>query len=95
MNQGRVVALKDGNWRNEPDFVKALELFRRFTREFTKGESRYFEQAQAQIKNITEEQVGVSVSHFFLPTRRFNITSTGATSAALTSRSTPWTSPPM
>jgi uncharacterized protein YfaS (alpha-2-macroglobulin family) len=67
MNQGRAVPLKDGNWRHEPDYVKALELFRRLTREFTKGESRYFEQAQQQIRNITEEQVGVSLSHFFLP----------------------------
>ncbi|MBI3878676.1 MAG: alpha-2-macroglobulin [Verrucomicrobia bacterium] len=67
MNQGRVVPLKDGGWRNEPDFVKALELFRRLVTEFKKGETRYFEQAQQQIKNITDEQVGVSVSHFFLP----------------------------
>ncbi len=66
-SQGRAVPLKDGNWRQEPDYVKALELFRRLTREFTKGESRYFEQAPQQIKNITDEQVGVSVSHFFLP----------------------------
>ncbi|HEY6170086.1 MAG TPA: alpha-2-macroglobulin family protein, partial [Verrucomicrobiae bacterium] len=67
MNQGRVVPLKDGGWRHEPDFVKALELFRRLVAEFKKGETRYFEQAQVQIKSITEEQVGVSVSHFFLP----------------------------
>jgi uncharacterized protein YfaS (alpha-2-macroglobulin family) len=67
MNQGRVVALKDGNWRAEPDFVKALELFRRFVAEFKKGESRYFEQAQQQIKQITGEQLSVGVSHFFLP----------------------------
>jgi len=67
VNQGRVVPLKDGNWRNEPDFVKALELFRRLVAEFKKGETRYFEQAQQQIKSITKVDLGVSVSHFFLP----------------------------
>jgi hypothetical protein len=67
MNRGRAGPLKDGTWRQEPDYVKALELFRRFVAEFKKGESRYFEQAQQQIKSITAEQLGVSVSNFFLP----------------------------
>ena len=35
---------------------KALELFRRFVKEFQKGETRYCEQAQQQIQNITEPQ---------------------------------------
>jgi len=66
-NQGRAVPLKDGNWRQEPDYVKALELFRRLVSEFNKGETRYWEQAQQQIKNITEPQVGVRVPNIFLP----------------------------
>ena len=66
-SQGRAVPLADGNWRQEPDYVKALELFRRFVKEFDKGETRYWEQAQQQIKNITEPQVGVSVGNIFLP----------------------------
>ena len=57
MNQGRTVPLKDGNWRQEPDFVKALELFRRLVKEFSKGETRYWDQAQNQIHNITDPQV--------------------------------------
>ena len=67
MNQGRAVPLKDGNWTQEQDYVKALELFRRFVKEFNKGESRYWEQAQQQIRNITQVNLGVSVSHVFLP----------------------------
>ncbi|KAF0179497.1 MAG: Large extracellular alpha-helical protein [Limisphaerales bacterium] len=67
MNQGRAVPLKDGNWTQEQDYVKALALFRRLVAEFNKGETRYWEQAQAQIRNITQVNVGVSVSHFFLP----------------------------
>ena len=66
-SQGRAVALADGNWRQEPDFPKALEFFRRLVTEFTKGETHYWEPAQAQIKNITEPQLGVSVGNIFLP----------------------------
>ena len=65
--QGRVVPLADGNWRQEPDFPKALELFRRLVAEFVKGETRYWEPAQQQIKNITEPQLSVSVGNIFLP----------------------------
>jgi alpha-2-macroglobulin len=64
---GRAVPLADGNWRQEPDYPKALELFRRIVTEFVKGEARYWDQAQQQIKNITEPQVSVSVPNIFLP----------------------------
>lgn len=67
MGQGRIVPLANGGWQNEPDYVKALEMFRRVTTEFKKGETRYWEQAQEQIKNITEPQVNVSVWNVFLP----------------------------
>ena len=67
MSQGRAVPLKDGNWQQEPDYVKALQLFRRLVKEFDKGETRYWEQAQQQIKGITDPQVGVSVPNVFLP----------------------------
>ncbi len=65
--QGRAIPLADGNWRQEPDYPKALELFRRLVTEFAKGETRYWEPAQQQIKNITEPQLGVSVGNIFLP----------------------------
>jgi|GEM_PF-180921 len=67
MNQGRAVPLADGNWRQEQDYVKALALFRRLVAEFQKGETRYWEQAQAQIRNIIEVRVQVGVPHVFLP----------------------------
>ena len=67
MNQGRIMPLANGGWQNEPDYVKALEIFRRVTTEFNKGETRYWEQALQQIKNITEPQVNVSVANVFLP----------------------------
>src|SRR6185437_884506 len=67
MQQGRFVPLANGGWQNEPDYAKALEMFRRVVAEFKKGETRYWEQAQEQIKNITEPQVNVGVANVFLP----------------------------
>jgi hypothetical protein len=66
-NQGRVVPVKEGGYRQEPDYNKALEMFQRLVREFTKGETRYFDQANQQIKAITDTTLNVSVSHIFLP----------------------------
>lgn len=65
--EGRVIILKDGGWRAEPDYVRALELYRRLVKEFAKGETRYWEQAQQAIKEITGPQLNVMVSDFFLP----------------------------
>ncbi|MDB6068427.1 MAG: Large extracellular alpha-helical protein [Pedosphaera sp.] len=67
MGAGRVIPLKDGSWTREPDYKKALALFRRLVKDFQKGESRYYEQAQQEIKNITEPVVNVSVANVFLP----------------------------
>jgi alpha-2-macroglobulin len=66
-NQGRLVIHKNGNQTFEQDYVKALELYRRLVKEFEKGESRFWEQAQQHIKNITDPQVGVSAGNVFLP----------------------------
>ena len=66
-NYGSIRQNENGQWQQEPDFVKALELYRRLTSEFAKGETRYYDQAQAQIKNITEPAITVSVSNIFLP----------------------------
>jgi alpha-2-macroglobulin len=66
-NTGSIRQLDNGQWQQEPDFVKALELLRRLTREFTKGETRYYDQAQQQIKNITEPTISVGVANIFLP----------------------------
>jgi uncharacterized protein YfaS (alpha-2-macroglobulin family) len=67
MNNGRVIALKDGGWSQEPDYKKALEMFRRLVKEFKKGETRYYEQAEQQIRGITDPQLQVGVGNVFLP----------------------------
>ncbi|MGH9932015.1 MAG: alpha-2-macroglobulin family protein [Pyrinomonadaceae bacterium] len=66
-SNGTVRQLDDGQWQQEADYVKALELFRRITTEFKKGETRYYDQALAQIKQITEPTISVAVSNIFLP----------------------------
>ena len=65
---GRIKPQTDGNWTQEPDYTKALELFRRLVKEFQKGETRYYDQAQEQqIRNLTDPVVNVSVANVFLP----------------------------
>jgi alpha-2-macroglobulin len=66
-NNGAVSQTAQGQWQQEPDYVKGLELFRRLTREFAKGETRYYDQALQQIKNITDPSLSISVSNIFLP----------------------------
>lgn len=66
-DQGRVITHATGNQTFAPDYVRALELYRQLVQEFTKGETRYWEQAQQQIKNITDPQLGVSIGNIFLP----------------------------
>ena len=56
-----------GQWRPQPDYVKALELYRRLVSEFPKGQTRYFDQASQQIVAITTPSVAVGVGNVFLP----------------------------
>jgi uncharacterized protein YfaS (alpha-2-macroglobulin family)/tetratricopeptide (TPR) repeat protein len=66
-NAGTLRPVDEGEWQQRPDYAKALELFRRIVREFAKGETRYFDQALAQIKGITEPTIGIGVGNVFLP----------------------------
>ena len=66
-NYGTIRELEDGQFQQEPDYEKALELYRRLLREFSKGETRYYDQAREQIKSITEPSLGIGVSNIFLP----------------------------
>ena len=42
-------------------------MYRRILKEFKKGESRFYAQAQEQIGGITAASVAVQVSNFYLP----------------------------
>lgn len=67
LSAGRVIPVKEGGWTTEPDYPKALELYRRLVKEFKQGESRYYESAVQEIKNITDPQLTVMVGNIFLP----------------------------
>jgi hypothetical protein len=41
-SNGTVRQLDDGQWQQEADYIKALELYRRLVSEFAKGETRYY-----------------------------------------------------
>lgn len=66
-NNGMIRQNESGQWFQEPDYLKALELFRRLTREFAKGETRYYDQAQDRIRDITQPLLSVGVTNIFLP----------------------------
>jgi uncharacterized protein YfaS (alpha-2-macroglobulin family) len=66
-SNGTVRQLDNGQWQQDVDYVKALELYRRLTTQFAKGETRYYDQAIQQIKQITEPIINVGVSNIFLP----------------------------
>jgi alpha-2-macroglobulin len=66
-NYGTIRQLEDGQLLEEPDYEKALELYRRLLREFSKGETRYYDQAQQNIKGIIEPSLSIAVSNIFLP----------------------------
>ncbi len=66
-NVGEVRVDENGQWVNEPDYVKALELYRRLVRQYSRGETRYWDQANQQIREITSPRIGLAVSNVFLP----------------------------
>jgi uncharacterized protein YfaS (alpha-2-macroglobulin family) len=66
-SSGTIRQLDNGQWLQEPDYVKALELYHRLVTEFVKGETRYYDQALQQINQITGPTLGVDVSNVFLP----------------------------
>jgi uncharacterized protein YfaS (alpha-2-macroglobulin family) len=66
-NTGRPVVLEDGQMSRKRDFVKALELLKQLVSEYREGQTPFWGNAQAMIKDITTPVVSVGVSNFFLP----------------------------
>ena len=64
---GKIVPLEGGGYQQQPDYARAVELFRRLLREFDKGQTRYHDQAKDQIEKITQPRIGVAVTNIFLP----------------------------
>ena len=66
-NTGRIRLRENGQWYNEPDYVRAVELLRRLLRDYSKGETRYYDQAGQLLQQITGPTIGLGVSNVFLP----------------------------
>ncbi len=64
---GPVVVLANGDTTRQPDYEKALTLYRRLLTEYREGESRWWREATAGVERITAPSVHVSVSNVFLP----------------------------
>jgi hypothetical protein len=66
-HQGRAVRERNGAFRVEPDWTRALEVYRRIVSEFKPGQSQYVDDARRQIQEITEPHLDVTCTHIFLP----------------------------
>ncbi len=64
---GEFIILKDGQKIQKQNFVKALRYYRRIVGEFSKGETRHYENAKRNISQITNATLNVNVSNIFLP----------------------------
>ncbi|HEV8659094.1 MAG TPA: alpha-2-macroglobulin family protein [Thermoanaerobaculia bacterium] len=64
---GILTYLDDGTWRIEPDYEAALATYRRILSEYKRGETRFWDQAQQRVNDITQPSVGLAVSNVFLP----------------------------
>jgi uncharacterized protein YfaS (alpha-2-macroglobulin family) len=66
-NQGVPRVMADGSWSQQPDFVKALEVYNRLLKEFKKGDTRWRDQAEEAVKRILRAEISLAVSQAFLP----------------------------
>ncbi|PWT91892.1 MAG: alpha-2-macroglobulin, partial [Acidobacteria bacterium] len=64
---GRLLRMANGQYRQQPDYKKALELYQRLVSEFPKGSTRYYDQATQAIREITSPVLSLSISNIFLP----------------------------
>ena len=61
------VQSKDDDTLPRPNYAKALELFRRLTNEFTRGQSEWRDNAAEMITQLTQVSLDVFVSATYLP----------------------------
>lgn len=64
---GEIIIMENGQQRREQNYKKALKYFRRILNDFKKGETRHYDQARNNVKNITKPTLNLNASSFFLP----------------------------
>lgn len=66
-NYGNVTFNDSGQPIYNIDFAGAVNLYKKILNDYKKGETRYYDQAQQRINEITRAYVQLGVSNFFLP----------------------------
>ncbi len=66
-NSGNLTFDEQGQLQRHPDYVRALELFRRLLTEIPAGDSRFRNEATAGVRRLTEPELTVGTSGTFLP----------------------------
>ncbi|MDH5763024.1 MAG: MG2 domain-containing protein [Nitrospinota bacterium] len=64
---GEIIIMENGQQRREPNYKKALKYYRRILNDFKKGETRHYDNALNNVKNITRSTLNLNASSFFLP----------------------------
>ncbi len=64
---GKSVWTDEGGLVVSPDLDRALELYRRFLKEFPEGKSQFSEQAKARIDDLTRPTLDINTSYLYLP----------------------------
>ncbi len=54
-------------WENQTDYLKAVEIYRKFLAAFKTGESQWVNDAQRRLEDLTNPRINLGVSHTFLP----------------------------
>jgi uncharacterized protein YfaS (alpha-2-macroglobulin family) len=67
VNAGTLRQLENGQWVQEQNYVRALELFRRMLKEYRKGETRYYDLAAQQVENIIKPSLSLNTTNIYLP----------------------------
>ncbi|HSP17756.1 MAG TPA: alpha-2-macroglobulin family protein [Thermoanaerobaculia bacterium] len=65
--RGNVVVDENGDAQIKPDYVRALDRYRKLVQEFRSGETQYWQQAKDAIDSILGPSVNVAVQSTFLP----------------------------
>ena len=72
--RGKADKDENGNWSRQPDFVRALEVYGQFLKEFKKGENEHFDEVEQRVKNITNTELWINVHDVFLPDSEIQFT---------------------
>ena len=64
---GEIIIMENGQQRREQNYKKALKYYRRILNDFKKGETRHYDNARNNVKNITQSTLNLNASSFFLP----------------------------